>query len=182
MYNCDITINSNDNFILESKMSNDEIKAKIAAAMATVLATTGVINADDGKSKTPDNVRNSNTETQYDATRVKAGHIEQKLLNEANPKVTERKGLVMSGRPVSTEEYKTPHAAITYRTFNDTGEKETEFFSVGCKLTIKENGTYIGQEGEPLTSEEASKRLDNFEKQAFPTINILDHARNMQER
>ena len=57
-------------------MSNDEIKAKIAAAMATVLATTGVINADDGKSKTPDNVRNSNTETQYDATRVKAGHIE----------------------------------------------------------------------------------------------------------
>ena len=28
LYNCDITINSNDNFILESKMSNDEIKSK----------------------------------------------------------------------------------------------------------------------------------------------------------
>lgn len=163
-------------------MSNDEIKAKIAAAMATVLATTGVINADDGKSKTPDNVQNSNTETQYDATRVKAGHIEHKLLNDANTEVTEKNGVAMSGRPVSTEEYKTPHAAIIYRTFNDTGEKETEFFSVGCRLTIKENGTYTGQEGEPLTSEEASKRLDNFEKQAFPTINILDHARNMQER
>lgn len=139
-----------------SKINDITKKAALVAGMG--LAAYGTAYAAEGADNGA--LTNHSIETNDNSHAKEVKKMIEEFKNQADIDFESKDGTNMNGKKLHEDEWKNRWSSIIERTFED-GSKETQFFSEGCNIIMKE-GKFFTKNGEAIKVEDAMEKLNHF--------------------